>query len=123
MKKNLTLVAGLLVAVSAINIVILTIVADPQALTIRAFRFVITCLLAFYLAKGKNWARLTTAIFCGLGAITSLVGFAVLIQHADQIPIWFLIWGIVMGVIYAFISGFLFMAKSAQRESQQAAEA
>ncbi len=119
MKKNLSLIAGLLVVTSVINIVILTVVAGPQKLAIRAIRLGITCLLAYHLAKGKNWARLTVAIISGLGAITSFIGFFALIQNSDRIPAWFIAWGAIMGVIYAFASAFLFLAKSSKLESSK----
>lgn len=118
MKRNLTLIAALLVTVSAINIIILTAVAGPQNLVARAIRFGLTCLLGYHLAKGKNWARLTAAIISALGAVTSFLGLLALMQNSGRIPLWFFAWGMIMGMIYAFASLFLFLAKSARRECQ-----
>jgi hypothetical protein len=37
---------------------------------------VLYALLAWQVSKGKNWARITTWVFAGLGVLSGLVGFA-----------------------------------------------
>jgi peptidoglycan/LPS O-acetylase OafA/YrhL len=114
--RRVQVIAILYVAISVINILILTIVAGPQKLITRAIRFGITCFLSYHLAKGKNWARWTVAILSTLAGIVSLLVYPAMLKNLDQLPAWFVHWGLVMGLLYTIMAGYLFFSKTVKHE-------
>jgi len=88
------IVAASLLVSSIINGIILTILS-PQRMIIRVIRFILTCVVAWFFARGAVWARWLV----GLGAVLGFVltGYAIYILPVGNYLIG---WWLLLNLVY-----------------------
>ena len=106
----------ILVALSAANLVFTNLAGTKQLLAVQLVRFGLTCLLAYFLAKGRNWARWLTVVLLGLGCVISLVSFIALYEKAFAVAPVRMLWLLGLGLIFGTMSGFLALSKKVASE-------
>jgi peptidoglycan/LPS O-acetylase OafA/YrhL len=126
-RRRLIIVAGVLVAISVTNLIIIQAIGagDAQPLIIRVWNAFLTGLLALFLVLGKNSARWITVFLCGLGSLGGFIGItAILVMGGIDAPYanLFLSWLAVVTVVYGFISGYLAYSSGVAREIRRIAE-
>jgi len=101
-----------LVVVSAINIALLLMVTGGRVgIAPRAIRFILTCVLSFFLIRGASWARWLVGILSLLGAIGSLVALIGLGVSSVSVFSVIGIWMLLMIPFYALAAYWLLFDK------------
>jgi hypothetical protein len=105
-----TLLALSMVAFSLFNVVLLSILSD-QSITKylqRGVRFLITCILAYFLFRGARWARWVTIVIALLVAVYSVLSLVLL---PPSVSIFFRGWVLVIGLFNLIIGLLLLFSK------------
>lgn len=116
LSQRVVWIAILLVAFSAANLVLTNLAGTTQLLAVQLVRFGLTCLLAFFLAKGRSWARWLTVVLLGLGCVISVISFFALFEKAFAVAPVRMIWLLGMGLVFGALSGFLAFSKKVASE-------
>jgi peptidoglycan/LPS O-acetylase OafA/YrhL len=119
-RRRLVTVAVLLVAIAALNVVILSEMEGGDPPLVRAWRLFLTVILALFLALGKNTARWIIVILTGLGALGGIAGIAILIAADIGLPISIVAWLSIMTLLYTAISAYLAFSSGIAREIRRA---
>jgi hypothetical protein len=119
-RRRLVTVAVLLVAIAALNVVILSEMEGGDPPLVRAWRLFLTVILALFLALGKNTARWIIVILTGLGALGGIAGVAILIAADIGLPISIVAWLSIMTLLYTAISAYLAFSSGIAREIRRA---
>lgn len=111
-EQKTRIIAISLVVVSAINIALLLMVTGGRAgIAPKAVRFILTCVLSFFLFHGSSWARWLVGILSLLGAIVSLVGLIGLGASSVSVFSVIGIWMILMIPFYVLAAYWLLFDK------------
>jgi hypothetical protein len=114
--KRVFWIAVAIVCASAANLVAVRIAGSTQLLAAHIVRFCLTCVIAFYLAKGKNWARWLHVTLLGAAFIYSVVSFFVYFADSfDEAP-FIMTWVLVLGLFYGIIGAYLAFSKRVSQE-------
>lgn len=110
-EQKTTAVAIALILFSLVSIVLLLTLTGGASLVPRAVRFVLTCVLSFFLFRGASWARWFAGISSALGAILSVVGWFGL--ASANVPMFSIlgIWMVVMAIFYGWVAFMLLVDK------------
>ena len=119
-RRRLVTVAVLLVAIAALNVVILSEMEGGDPPLVRAWRLFLTVILALFLALGKNTARWIIVILTGLGALGGIAGVAILIAADARLPFSIVAWLSIMTLLYTGISAYLAFSSGIAREIRRA---
>ena len=92
-----------IISFSLLNIFLLSAQSDPsnEKIVQRGFRFVFTCILAYFLFRGAAWARWVTIVIAVLSVVISIISLAVLPQAT---PFFYRAWLPVMAVFYGIVA-------------------
>ncbi len=108
-QQKTTLVAISIVAFSLVSIILLLTLTGGDKLAMRGFRFVLTCVFAFFLWRGAGWSRWLVGSLSLLSIVLSVFGFIGL--SASGVPMLSVIgiWMIVMTLFYMWVAYMLFL--------------
>jgi hypothetical protein len=114
--RTLTWAAVGFVALSVANLAILVHVGGPERLFVSGMRVALSGVVAFYLARGRRWARWLTVALAIVWAFGSVLGFLTLLPRAERMPFWFLYWGLVMAAGYVALASYLVASRRVSAE-------
>jgi peptidoglycan/LPS O-acetylase OafA/YrhL len=100
-----------IISFSLLNIVLLSNQSDPSVGKIaqRGFRFVFTCVLAYFLFRGVVWARWVVLVISVLSVIISIIGLSVL---PAATPFFYRALMAVMALFYCMVASLLLFSSS-----------
>jgi len=111
MSREQKLVVGLIAGFLVVQLLSMVLAQDTKVL-----RFLITCVVCFYLYRGANWARLVAG---GLSAIVSLLSFVSLFSLPNN-PLGMRAILVAMCVFYGFAAFVLLGRNSLQAHFRRA---
>jgi hypothetical protein len=100
-----------IISFSLLNIFLLSAQSDPSngKMVQQGFRFIFTCILAYFLFRGVAWVRWFTIVTAVLSVVTSIISFAVL---PEATPFFYRAWFPVMAVFYGVVAYLLLFSPS-----------
>jgi hypothetical protein len=110
-QQKTAIVAISTVIFSLASIILLLTLTGGDKIAPRGIRFILTCILAFFLWRGAGWARWVVAILSLLGAFTSIVGFVGLSAAGASMFSLLGMWMVLMAVFYTWVAYMLLLDK------------
>jgi peptidoglycan/LPS O-acetylase OafA/YrhL len=100
-----------IISFSLLNIFLLSSQSDPSIGKIfqRGFRFVFTCVLAYFLFRGAVWARWVVLVISVLSVIISIIG---LLAIPKATPFFYQALFAIGGVFYGIVASLLLFSSS-----------
>lgn len=115
-EQKIKIVAIASVVFSLVNICLLLGLTGGAGLIPRAIRFVVTCVISFFLFREASWARWLIGFSSALGVIVSVVTWiglsGALVSKFSLLGIW----GLVMAVFYGWVAYTLLLDKDVSRQ-------
>ena len=100
-----------IISFSLLNIFLFSVQSDPSTgkLVQRGFRFIFTCILAFFLFRGAVWARWVTIVIAVLSVVISVISLTVL---PEATPFFYRAWFPLAIVFYGIVAYLLLFSTS-----------
>lgn len=123
-RRRILTVAGVLVALALVDFILSMSGDSGEPRIIGVWRFLITLLLAFFLARGKNSARWLTVMTTGFSAVGGFMFMAILLASREMPEgSGYLFVGVgVLTILYGAIAAFLAFSSGVTREIRRIAE-
>jgi hypothetical protein len=110
-EQKIKTVSIALILFSLVSIILLLAITGGAGLIPRGIRFVVTCVLSFFLFTGASWSRWFVGISSALGVIVSLVGWFGLSGSSISMFSILGIWMVVMAIFYGWVAFMLLFDK------------
>jgi hypothetical protein len=110
-EQKIRTVSIALIIFSLINIALLLTITGGAGLIPRSIRFVVTCILSFFLFTGATWARWFVGISSVLGVIVLIVTWFGLSGSQLSMFSFLGIWTVIMAAFYGWVAFMLLFDK------------
>ncbi|MGJ8677956.1 MAG: hypothetical protein ACSHX0_10600 [Akkermansiaceae bacterium] len=110
-EQKIKTVSITLIIYSLISISLLLAITGGANVIPRGVRFIVTCILSFFLFTGAPWSRWFVGISSALGVIVSLVSWFGLSGSQISMFSFLGIWMVVMAVFYGWVAYMLLFDK------------
>jgi hypothetical protein len=122
MRKAVVWCAIILIGSSVADLAFTRIVGTNQNLGVQLARMFFTCVLAFFLAQGKSWARWLNVVLLTIGSAIGVISFVTMFEEYFAISPLRMLWLLGNGLVFGALAIFLTFSPRVARECRVSVE-